>query len=90
MGDVITGFGIAGGAGAVGGYGAGKLHERITGKAKKLAEGLAKGGTKMVLKANKSKVAKKKKKKWECLSREECNGRRAIRFYNRTRLRLKP
>ena len=63
MGDVITGFGIAGGAGAVGGYGAGKLHERITGKAKKLAEGLAKGGTKMVLKANKSKVAKKKKKK---------------------------
>ena len=33
---------------------------------------------------------RRKRKKRECLSREECNGRRAIRFYNRTRLRLKP
>ncbi|NBQ51699.1 MAG: hypothetical protein EBU35_13895 [Marivivens sp.] len=71
MGDVITGFGIAGGAGAVGGYVAGKLHKRVTSKAKKLTEGLAKGGTKMILKdalganltSQESYLLKKKKKK---------------------------
>jgi hypothetical protein len=72
MGDIIKGFGLAGGAAAaVGGYGAGKLHKRVTSKAKKLTEGLAKGGTKMILKdalganmtSQESYLLKKKKKK---------------------------